>query len=242
MDLMKFLSPKHVILVHGEKPKMASLKEKIQSELGIQCYYPANNETVNIPSSHYVKAGASDTFIQSCQNPNFRFQKYNSVDASKSCMIDRSLMPHLQVKDERVAEGILVLEKNKKAKVVHQDELLHNLGEKKHDIRFAYCCPVRISDPIDVLSKSDRDSCLQILHSKINGELSGGNIQHHGENLRMDSLHISICLKDHCPYRIQETSLSETQSVFFCCFWEAVDEKLAWRILSAMESLDLKDI
>ncbi|XP_028752504.1 cleavage and polyadenylation specificity factor subunit 3-II isoform X1 [Neltuma alba] len=264
MDLIKFLSPKHVMLVHGEKPKMASLKEKIHSELGIQCYYPANNETVCIPSCHYVKAGASDTFIQSCQNPNFKFQKCcssgapgtsiqsnqnpdsklqncSSVAASNSCLIDRSLRPHLQVKDQRVAEGILVLEKSKKAKVVHQDELLHNVGEKKHDIRFAYCCPVRVSDSVDILSKSDRDSCLQILHSKLNGELSGGNIQNFGENLQMDSFHVSVCLKDHCPYRIQETSLSETQAVYFCCFWEAADEKPAWRILSTMENLDLRE-
>ncbi|PRQ47606.1 putative KH-domain/beta-lactamase-domain protein, archaea [Rosa chinensis] len=45
MDLVKFLSPKHVILVHGEKPRMATLKGRIQSELG----------------------------IQSCSNPNFKF-------------------------------------------------------------------------------------------------------------------------------------------------------------------------
>ncbi|KAI4367936.1 hypothetical protein MLD38_016558 [Melastoma candidum] len=44
MDLVKFLSPKHVVLVHGEKPKMATLKGKIEAELGISCYYPANNE------------------------------------------------------------------------------------------------------------------------------------------------------------------------------------------------------
>ncbi|PIN11331.1 putative cleavage and polyadenylation specificity factor (CPSF subunit) [Handroanthus impetiginosus] len=75
MDLVKFLSPKHVILVHGEKPKMATLKEKIESELGIQCRYPANNETVCIPSTHHVKAGASDAFLQSCLCPNFKFFK-----------------------------------------------------------------------------------------------------------------------------------------------------------------------
>ncbi|XP_019462189.1 PREDICTED: cleavage and polyadenylation specificity factor subunit 3-II isoform X2 [Lupinus angustifolius] len=130
MDLVKFLSPKHVMLVHGEKPKMISLKEKIHSELGIPCYYPANNETVRIPSTHYENVETSDSFVRSCSNPNFKFQKCSSLDTCNSTLSDRNLMPELQVKDERVAEGILVVDRNKKAKIVHKDELLLTLSEK----------------------------------------------------------------------------------------------------------------
>lgn len=133
MDLVKFLSPKHVILVHGEKHKMATLKEKIHSELGIQCYDPANKETVSISSTHYVSVEMSDTFIRSCLNPNFKFQKCSSVDICNSNTVDRNLMPELHVEDERVEEGVLVVEKGKKAKIVHQDEILLMLGEKKQD-------------------------------------------------------------------------------------------------------------
>lgn len=134
MDLVKFLSPKHVILVHGERPKMASLKERIHSELGIPCYDPANNETICTPSTHYVNAEGSDTFIRNCLSPNFKFQKCSSVDRCNSTFIDRNLTPVLQVEDERVAEGVLVMEKSKKAKIVHQDELLLMLGEKKDEV------------------------------------------------------------------------------------------------------------
>ncbi|KAK7310126.1 hypothetical protein RJT34_07420 [Clitoria ternatea] len=134
MDLVKFLSPKNVMLVHGEKPKMMSLKEKIHSELGIQCYVPANDETVCIPSTQYVKAEASDTFIQSCLNPNFKFQKCTSVDICNSTMIGRNLIPELKIEDERAVEGVLVMEKGKQAKVIHQDELLLMLGENKHGV------------------------------------------------------------------------------------------------------------
>ncbi|XP_020083140.1 cleavage and polyadenylation specificity factor subunit 3-II [Ananas comosus] len=70
MDLIDFLFPQHVILVHGEKPKMASLTERIQSELGIPCYYPANNETVLIPTSQNVKVDATGQFMRSCHNVN----------------------------------------------------------------------------------------------------------------------------------------------------------------------------
>ncbi|CAJ1932666.1 unnamed protein product [Sphenostylis stenocarpa] len=132
MDLVNFLTPKHVILVHGEKHKMASLKEKIHSELGIQCYDPANNETISISSTHYVNAETSDTFDRSCLSPNFTFPKCSSVDTCNSTIMDKNLMPMIQVEDERVSEGVLVVEKGKKAKIVHQDELLLMLGEQKH--------------------------------------------------------------------------------------------------------------
>ncbi|KAI4297066.1 hypothetical protein L6164_036974 [Bauhinia variegata] len=237
MDLVKFLSPKHVILVHGEKPKMASLKEKIHSELGIQCYDPANNETISIPSSLYVKARTSSTFIRSCQNPNFKFQKCSSVDRSDSSLKNRNFMTQLQVNDERIAEGILVLEKSKKAKTVHQDELSHMLGEKKHEVQFAYCCPVHIVDSMD--SFNDRNPWLQLLHSKLHSEISDENVQNFGEHLQVESFHVSLCLKDKCPHRIQEISQNINNRVYFCCIWSAVDDKLAWKIISVIENLSL---
>ncbi|KEH40630.1 putative KH-domain/beta-lactamase-domain protein, archaea [Medicago truncatula] len=136
MDLVKFLSPKHVMLVHGDKPKMVSLKERIDSELGIPCSHPANNEIVTISSTQYVNAEASDTFTKNCLNPNFKFQKCSSMDTCNSTLIDRNLTPELQVEDERVADGVLVMENNnnKKAKIVHEDEILLMLDEKKHEV------------------------------------------------------------------------------------------------------------
>lgn len=248
MDLVKFLSPKHVILVHGEKPKMATLKERIHSELGIQCDDPANNETICISSTHYVKAKASNTFIQSSLNPNFKFSKSVSEDESSSCLKDRKFMPQLQVTDERAAEGILVEERSKKAKVVHQDELLLMFGEKKHEVLFAYCCPINIGNlektksthvtsSNNVLCTADRCSWLQLLFIKLSDELSGGNIQDMGEHLQVESFNISVCLNEKCPYRIID-SQNKSKAVFFCCTWSVIDEKLAWKIISILENLD----
>ena len=240
MDLVKFLSPRHVILVHGEKPKMASLKERIHSELGIQCYDPANNEIVCIPSSHYVKAAASDSFLQSCLNPNFKFQECSSTDTSKSSFTGGSIMPQLQVKDERATEGILVVEKSKRAKVLHQDELLLMLGETKHDISLAYCCPVHISGSED--TSSNRHSLVQLLYSKLYGALSGG-IQNSGDYLQLESFRVSLCLKHNCPHRIQENhNRAGTELVYFCCIWSAADDKLAWKVIAVMENLNLNAI
>ncbi|KAG8387891.1 hypothetical protein BUALT_Bualt02G0068600 [Buddleja alternifolia] len=142
MDLVKFLSPKHVVLVHGEKPKMAALKEKIQSELGIKCYYPANNENLCIPSTHHVKAVASDAFLQSCLCPNFKFLETSSEQDSELAITHNIAMPQLQVYDDRVCEGVLTLQRDQNPKVVNHNELMSALGIKTHEVKLAQCCEV----------------------------------------------------------------------------------------------------
>lgn len=248
MDLVKFLSPKHVILVHGEKPRMATLKGRIQSELGIPCYYPANNETVSIPSTHYATAVASDAFVRSCSNPNFKFSTSSSEDEHGSTSRNKNSIPRLQVTDDRVAQGILVMEKNKKAKVVHQDELLLMLGEEKHQVKFAYCCPAHIgslqehqeTESSGLSLSSTNDDLLQLLSAKLANEFSEGSIHDFGEHLQVESFHVSICLKENCPYRLRDVGVEEkSEAVFFCCSWEVEDEKLAWKIISLCQNFDL---
>lgn len=249
MDLVKFLSPKNVILVHGEKPKMDSLKEKIQSELGIQCYVPANGETLLFPSTVFVKAHASDTFIHSCLCPNFKFSK-GSEDKSDLVLKNTNTSSPLLVSDDRVSEGILVMESGKMARVVHQDELLLMLGDKKHQVQFAYCSPVhadnleetRNRDLVsahDMFGLSKKRFLIQLLFKELSNCFSGVNIQNLGDTLQVESLQVSICLKDSCPYRIIDNPQKKSAAVFFCCTWSAADAKLAWEIISTMEKLNL---
>ncbi|KAM5566894.1 cleavage and polyadenylation specificity factor subunit 3-II [Rosa sericea] len=248
MDLVKFLSPKHVILVHGEKPRMATLKGRIQSELGIQCYDPANNETVSVPSTHYATAVASDAFVRSCSNPNFKFSTSGSEHEQGSSSSNRKSIPRLQVSDDRVAEGILVMEKNKKAKVVHQDELLVMLEEKKHQVKFAYCCPAHIgnlqenqeTESTGLPLSSTNNDLLQLLSAKLANELSEGSIQDFGDHLQVESFRVSICSKQDCLYRLSDNGVEEHYGpVFFCCSWAMEDEKLAWKVISMCQKSTL---
>ncbi|KAL7181212.1 hypothetical protein ACSBR1_040146 [Camellia fascicularis] len=246
MDLLKFLSPKHVILVHGEKPKMALLKGRIQSELGIQCHDPANNDTVCIPSTHYVKADTTNAFVRSSLSPNFKFLK-RSIGNSDLGPADTSATSTLQVCDERVAEGILIMERNQKAKVVHEDELPELVGEKTHVVHFAHCCPVIINNlertANSDLSSSKDVSCvwLHLLFAKLSNELTEETIQDCGEHLQVESVYITVCLKDNCPYRTTDCFGDKSATSYFCCTWSVADEKLAWKIISIMKNLDLSN-
>ncbi|GMH25975.1 hypothetical protein Nepgr_027818 [Nepenthes gracilis] len=249
MDLIKFLSPKHVILVHGEKPKMAVLKDRIQNELGILCYDPANNETVCIPSTHYVRADASATFTQSSLCPNFNFKRNClEVDTDSGSKVMKTAS-NLQVYDVRVGEGILVMEKSEKAKVVHQDELLLALGKDKHEVKLAFCCPVYKGNTEEsgldhyseqnLLACSDKNAWIQMLYGKLTCILSGLNFEDFGDYLVVDSLHLELCSKDNCPYRINRNHGNSSEVVFFCCFWSVADDKLAWKVISVLKNLTL---
>ncbi|KAI7995422.1 Cleavage and polyadenylation specificity factor subunit 3-II [Camellia lanceoleosa] len=246
MDLLKFLSPKHVILVHGEKPKMALLKGRIQSELGIQCHDPANNDTVCIPSTHYIKADTSNAFVRSSLSPNFKFLK-RSIGNSDLGPADTSATSTLQVCDERVAEGILIMERNQMAKVVHEDELPELLGEKTHVVQFAHCCPVTINNlertTNSDLSSSKDVSCvwLHLLFAKLSNELTEETIQDCGEHLQVESMYITVWSKDNCPYRTTDCFGGKSATTYFCCTWSVADEKLAWKIISIMKNLDLSN-
>ncbi|KAF7011144.1 hypothetical protein CFC21_025483 [Triticum aestivum] len=139
MDLTEFLSPSHVILVHGEKPQMSFLKERIESELGMPCYYPANNETVSIPTTKNLKISATEKFITSCSTAQARDspQKSNLICGN-----------HLSGAngDEKLAEGILLMEKSKDAKILCEDELLQLLGAEGHSVQFEPLLRSRIGE------------------------------------------------------------------------------------------------
>ncbi|KAJ8646783.1 hypothetical protein MRB53_008531 [Persea americana] len=119
MDLIRFLMPQHVILIHGEKPKMATLK--------------------------VVKVGITKMFIRTSFSATPKFINTGVDGKSDSVSKDSAALPLIQIGDERTSEGILVMEKTKKAKVVHEDELLHTLGVEEHKVQFAYCCPMYVS-------------------------------------------------------------------------------------------------
>jgi len=49
LSLIRRLEPRHVMLVHGEKQKMAHLKAAIMRDLGIPCFDPPNGSAVTLP-------------------------------------------------------------------------------------------------------------------------------------------------------------------------------------------------
>lgn len=238
MDLVKFLSPKHVILVHGEKPKMALLKGRIQSELGIKCYDPANNVTVQVPSMQTVEVEATKMFVKenlfqtpSWTNP-YLDQSYelNSGGTYASCTKKSAKV--------RVTEGVLVMEKSKRAKVVYEDELYPELALEGHRIDLAYCFPISIGDLktheiVNQIKSSNNCSLLKMIFLKLRSEFD--NTEDCADHLKVHSVEVRICADNDCPYRLQKGV--ESDSVQFCCKWSVVDDRIARRIISILSDM-----
>ncbi|KAG9139111.1 hypothetical protein Leryth_024760 [Lithospermum erythrorhizon] len=250
MDLIKFLSPKNVILVHGEKPKMAVLKERVQSELKIECFFPANNETVRLPSSHSIKALATDEFLKSSLNPNFKFLRPSIVENSSLGAGDMRTPP-LQVFDDRIAEAVLLMQKNEYPKAVHQKELEKLLSEQSHSVTFSHCFPVVYNDSRNrtedsassnntkMTSDLDERLLLHQLSALLSDKCNNLTILACEGKVQVESFTASVCSRDNCPHRTTSTSSYETKVVYFCCNWSASDDEIAWKIILTMKDLSL---
>ncbi|GJW03284.1 cleavage and polyadenylation specificity factor subunit 3-II [Tanacetum coccineum] len=234
IDLVKFLSPKNVMLVHGEKPNMDKLKGIIESELGISCSVPANTETVSFPSTNFIKADASNKFISSCLTPKFKFLKDEITEMSP-----------LQVRDERVSEGILMNQKGQKVKIVHQDELLAMVGTEKSEVEFACCFALDLCSLKNALSiseevnASDDNSIIRILNTKLSNEVAEFGVNDSVGCIEVNSFRLVICKNDKCPHRVSSGGSTESsERMFFCCKWSIVDKDIAWRVVSVTKNMD----
>ena len=63
LDVIRHVDPCHVILVHGERAKMAKLKEKVIKGLGIKCFDPPNHARVTLPARAPVKVDLSKEIV-----------------------------------------------------------------------------------------------------------------------------------------------------------------------------------
>lgn len=152
----------------------------------------------------------------------------------------------VQVCDDRLAEGALIMQKDQHPKIVHQNELMDILGAEKHEVQVAYCCPVCVPDELKGVALSpgedmqrvlDKRPLLHLLYTKFSNDLQDITIQNDGDRLQIESFTVSPCLKEKCPHRIHVNPDSTSEAVNFCCAWSMEDEKLAWRIISIMKNL-----
>ncbi|KAL3862318.1 hypothetical protein ACJMK2_008296 [Sinanodonta woodiana] len=113
MQLISWCEPRSVLLVHGEAAKMEFLKKKIQQEFGIECYMPANGESVYIHTQHNIPIDVSLKLLKR--------------DASAAGLPD-PLTP-------RMLHGALVMRGNK-LQLIEPRQALMDLGLAEHHLRF----------------------------------------------------------------------------------------------------------
>ena len=98
MQLIKNCEPKNVLLVHGENLKMDFLKNQIIKEFNIDCYKPANGETVTIKTKPIVPASISVELLKK-ENAIFNME---------------SLFGETPNKQQKLMHGVLLLDQDVK--------------------------------------------------------------------------------------------------------------------------------
>lgn len=109
MQLIRQCEPANVLLVHGEAGKMDFLRKKVLQELGIDCYMPANGETVTIETPDKVPLDVTLPLL------------------GQAARSDQEL---------KVIHGALVVQDREVPRFVEVRQAMQELGLVPHEIRF----------------------------------------------------------------------------------------------------------
>lgn len=126
MQLISQCEPRNVMLVHGEAAKMDFLKNKIQQEFGIDCYKPANGESVTIETTHNIHVDIPLSLLKR--------------EASKT-----GLLPP-DAKRPRVLHGALVMRGNC-LQIIDPSQALKEMGVEEHHLRFTSTISIEEEGP-----------------------------------------------------------------------------------------------
>nr|XP_054527329.1 integrator complex subunit 11 isoform X1 [Pan troglodytes] len=132
MQLVGQAEPESVLLVHGEAKKMEFLKQKIEQELRVSCYMPANGETVTLPTSPSIPVGISLGLLKR--------------------EMAQGLLP--EAKKPRLLHGTLIM-KDSNFRLVSSEQALKELGLAEHQLRFT--CRVHLHD-----TRKEQETALRV--------------------------------------------------------------------------------
>lgn len=152
MELIHMCEPKNVLLVHGEAIKMKYLKTKIIQELGINCYDPANGETVEIPTQISVPVDVSECILK------------RSLESSQYCLEDGDN------KKVKILHGTLVMSATAPSqppvyKIVPPELAMEEAGINRHKIK--YTTTLRIKNVDNLTCRQISEVILKGIRTKI---------------------------------------------------------------------------
>merc|ERR1712000_388761 len=121
------------------KGKMQYLLKKIQSDLGIPCYAPANGVSVNIDATHTIPVSVSRSLLKK------RLSLYSLEDNSNSKKQKISVLDKLPI------QGLLVTNtETRQLRLLEAKEAIDELGLVEHNLNFEY--NQQLSFPNETLS------------------------------------------------------------------------------------------
>ncbi|XP_065674224.1 integrator complex subunit 11 isoform X2 [Hydra vulgaris] len=204
MQLIRQCEPKNVMLVHGEGSKMEFLKSQINKEFSLDCYMPANGQSITIPMQPKVVIDMSKGMLKRKQA--------NAESQSKRHRL-------IKVNNEVLVDGLLVM-KNMEAKLVESHMAAHELNLDDHQLRFTSSVKIESSETLDEFFsnlKLDLEECF-----------TTNSVQ----KLSAHSLAVdSVLLKYHSSAAVESNNKDSSSVKHLLISWKFEDDVLGSRVL-----------
>lgn len=155
MELISKCEPKNVLLVHGEAVKMEFLKAKIEQEFKVNCYKPANGETVDIATQISIPVDVAGCLLK------------RSLESSQ---YNLSIEDDLDSKRMKVLHGTLVMSATAPSqppifKIVAPELAMEEAGLRQHKIK--YTTTLRLKNLQNLTCRQISEAILRKIKSKI---------------------------------------------------------------------------
>lgn len=154
MDLIYKCEPKNVLLVHGEAIKMKFLKMKIEQEFKVNCYDPANGETVDIPTQISIPVDVSECLLKRSLENNQYNSSNDEIDAKKLKILHGTLVMSA-ISPDRLPVF----------KIVPPDLAMEEAGIRQHRIK--YTTTLRLKNVQNLTSRQISETILNKIESKM---------------------------------------------------------------------------
>jgi len=164
MQLIRMCDPANVMLVHGEDVKMSFLKFKINTELELPCYKPANGETVIINTVPPISVDVSTKLLKRHRN----LHGLLGADPKKG----------------RTVHGALLIKDNRYT-IVDEDDALSEMKMKKHQIHFKMNIQITAGPTSQALMLM-----MSRLHVYLKRKLRAQKVELNNEQININSIRI----------------------------------------------------
>eukprot|EP00761_Pharyngomonas_kirbyi_P010020 gb/GECH01010038.1/.p1 GENE.gb/GECH01010038.1/~~gb/GECH01010038.1/.p1 ORF type:complete len:645 (+),score=101.70 gb/GECH01010038.1/:1-1935(+) len=224
LKLVRQVEPKNVVLVHGERNRMEFLKGKIVQDFGLNCWMPANGETVEVETFPPINVDISASLVK--QHTHRRLKRTNVThsdsDNNNQGSVEKepsydNYQPPL--KKARV-EGIMVVPGQQRSHsslrrpcLYGTQEAAARLGMPLHRVRFS-----GERDGRDLFRQDQHRAPLNVIKSILHRWLPSKQLEEKSNFLRINSIHIVV--KDSHQIIVS---------------WSLDDEDLASKVLSLLD-------
>lgn len=229
MGLIQMCEPRNVLLVHGEALKMRYLKTKIQQELNINCYDPANGETVEIPTTISVPVDVSECLLKrSLENPQYSITSGDESDPKRFKLLHGTLVMSAT---EPTQPPIF--------KIVPPDLAMEEAGIRQHKIK--YTTTLRLKNVEHLSSRQISEEILKSVQAKIevkkmltSGKTTGLELVSVDDEPKMIS---DLCVNvGQCFVQLDPQETGNYRDVYVA--WYEQDEALGTALVEALKMIE----